>query len=151
MFCHTRWTVRGDSITIIIENYNVLKQLWEECLGEKLDPDIKGILIGVQTQMSKFNLLFGMHLSERILKITDNLSRTLQAESMSASEAQFIAKQTVETLTKMRSENMFDLFYKHVECLKDRTSTEDPVLPRKRKAPTRFEIGEGDTYHSPTV
>ena len=30
--CPTRWTVRGDSLESIIENYVVLKQLWSECL-----------------------------------------------------------------------------------------------------------------------
>ena len=66
-FCPTRWTVRGESISSIIENYTIL------------------------------NLLFGLHLSERILKDTDNLSKTLQKESLSASEAQLIANHTVKT------------------------------------------------------
>ena len=35
-FCPTRWTVRGEAITSILENYNFLKQLWEESLEEKL-------------------------------------------------------------------------------------------------------------------
>ena len=30
--CPTRWTVRGDAVESIIENYVVLKQLWSECL-----------------------------------------------------------------------------------------------------------------------
>ena len=91
-FCRTRWTVRGASISSIIENYSVLKRVWDECLGLKLDPEVKGRIIGVKTQMSMFNLLYGLHLCERILKITDNLSKTLQTESLSASEAQVIAR-----------------------------------------------------------
>ena len=31
-FCPTRWTVQGNSIGSILENYQVLKQLWEEYL-----------------------------------------------------------------------------------------------------------------------
>ena len=73
--CPTRWTVRGNSIGSILENYEVLKQLWEECLETRLDPDVKGRIIGVQTQMSRYNLLFGLKLCERIL---NNLSKTLQ-------------------------------------------------------------------------
>ena len=45
-FCPTRWTVRGDAIASIIENYQVLKQLWGESLDTKLEPDIKGRIIG---------------------------------------------------------------------------------------------------------
>ncbi len=57
--CPTRWTVRGDSISSIIENYTILKLLWDECLKKKLEPDIKGRIIGVKslkTQMAKYNL-----------------------------------------------------------------------------------------------
>lgn len=39
-FCPTRWTVWGNSIGSILQNYQVLKQLWEEYLETK--PDIKG-------------------------------------------------------------------------------------------------------------
>ena len=35
-------------------------------------------MLGVRAQMSHYNLLFGLKLCERTLKITDNLSRTLQ-------------------------------------------------------------------------
>ena len=36
--------------------------------------------------MSKFNFLFGLLLGERILKHTDNLSKTLQDPTLTASE-----------------------------------------------------------------
>ena len=84
-FCPTRWTVRGNSVGSILENYTILSQLWEECLEGKLDPDIKGRIIGVKTLMVKFNIWFGLKLSERILKITDNLSMTLQKQTLSFS------------------------------------------------------------------
>ena len=44
----TKWTVRGDAVKHIIENYVALKQLWSECLTNQLDPDVKGKIIGVQ-------------------------------------------------------------------------------------------------------
>ena len=53
-FCPTRWTVCGGAIKIIFENYDVLYQLWEECLEERLQPDVKGRIIGVQTCMSHY-------------------------------------------------------------------------------------------------
>ena len=74
-FCPTRWTVRGESICSILENYNVLKELWESCLLLSLQPDVKGRIIGIQAQMSNFKLSFGLKLCERIFLITDNLSR----------------------------------------------------------------------------
>ena len=66
-FCATRWTVRGESIASILDNCSALTQLWEECLEERLEPDVKGRIIGVQTQMKQYSLLFGLKLCERIL------------------------------------------------------------------------------------
>ena len=150
-FCSTRWTVRGESISSILENYNVLKQLWGECLEKRNDADIKGRIIGVNTQMTKYKLLFGLCLCERILKITDHLSKTIQHENMSASEAQVIAKQTIRTLEKMRADEQFTLFFEYVNKVRENTHTDEPTLPRKRKMPSRFEEGQDDVYHSPTV
>ena len=48
--------------------------------------------------MLKFTILFGLKLCERILKITDNLSMTLQKQSLSAAQAYDIAQLTNKTL-----------------------------------------------------
>ena len=101
-----------------------MKQLWNECLEQKNDeqkndPDIKGRIIYVNMQMLKYKLLLGLCLCERILKITDNLSKTIQHKSMSASEAQVIAKQ--------------------VDHVCENTHTDEPSLPRKIKMPKQFE------------
>ena len=110
-FCPTRWTVRGDAIASIIENYKILKQLWDESLETKLDPDIKGRIIGVKAQMSQYWLVFGLQLCKRILLITDNLSKTLQKQSLSVAEGQEVVKFTLQTLKDMRSVDSFDLFF----------------------------------------
>ena len=150
-FCSTRWTVRGDSIESILSNYDNLKQLWEECLETNLQPDVKGRVIGVQSQMVQFDLLFGLKLCQRILKITDNLSKTLQKSSLSAAEAQHVAALTVTTIRKMRSDEDFDLFFQLLLSMQKSKGTNPPKLPRKRKAPRRFSEGTGEAYHSPTV
>ncbi len=99
----------------------------------------------------KCKLLFGLKLCERILKITDNLSKTLQHQSLSAAQAQDIAELTIKTLRGMRTDEAFELFFDLVEHLRNHTNTEEPSLPRKRKAPKRLEVGSGDHYHSPTI
>ena len=152
-FCHTRWTVRGDAIESILVNYSILNVLWEECLQSqtRLDPDVKARIIGVQSQMSTFNLFFGLKLCERILKITDNLSRTLQKTSLSAADAQHIASLTVTTLHKMRMDVAFQAFFDLVELLRTSTGVEQPSLPRKRKVPRRIDDGNGGASFSETV
>jgi len=149
--CPTRWTVQGDAIESIIEHYDTLKQLWDECLETRLDPDVKGRIIGVQTQMTTFNLLFGLQLSMKILKITDNLSRTMQKQSMSAAEGQSVAELIVKTLKSMCTDDNFKAFFDLVNCFREHTNSDPPRLPRKRKAPSRFEIGTGEGSHSANV
>ena len=127
--CPTRWTVRGDAIESINDT---LSQLWDECLETRLDPDIKGRIIGVQTQITTFDLLFGLQLSMKILKITDNLSRTLQKQSMSAAEGQSVAELTVKTLKSMRTDENFSAFFALCNCFREHTNTNLPVLPRKK-------------------
>jgi len=127
-----------------------LKQLWDVCL-KTLDPEVKGQIIGVKVQMCKYNLFFGLKLCEWILLITDNLSMTLQKESMSASEVQEISKLTDDTLKGMRNDDAFKLFFQLVESLCEKNDTEEATLPRKRKALRCFEVGEGEGYHSSTV
>ena len=125
------------------------KEIMDECLQLKLQPDVEGRIIGVK--MLHYKLIFGLHLCERILKITDNLSKTLQTEKLTDLQAQQIAKYTIQTLQGMRTDDAFNLFYEHVDGLRQHTDTEEPVLPRKRRAPSRYEIGEGEVYCSPTA
>ena len=111
-----------------------------------MEPDVKGRIIGVQVQ---YNLLFWLKLCERILYITDNLSKTLQKQSLSAAEAQDLADLTNETPKSLRTDEAFDLFYQLVECLS--VVADGPTLPRRRKASKCYEIDGGEGYHSPTM
>ena len=139
--------MRGNAVGSILENYIVLSQLWEECLEGKLDPDIKGRIIGVKTLMLKFTIWFGLKLCERIQKITDNLSVTLQKQSLSAAQGYEIAQLTIKTLQHMRTSESFKNFFETLKILHSGFNVEAPVLPRKWRAPKRIEIGEGECYH----
>ena len=87
----------------------------------------------------------------KIFKITDNLSRTLQAKSLSAAESYHLAEMTVTTLEGMRTEEAFELFFDRLEILRQELSVEEPSLPRRKKPTRRFEYGDGKAYHSDTV
>ena len=148
---HTRWTVRGDAIESIIDSYNTLHQLWDECLEAKLVPDIKARIIGVKTQMSQYFILFGLCLCKTVLKITDNLRRTLQNHSLSAAEDQSFAELTVKTLKGMRNDEGFTQFFSLVMQLTKESNTDEPVLPCKRRAPREFGIVTGESFHNTTI
>ena len=109
--CATRWTVRASCFNKIYERYDSLQSLWQVCLREKLESEVRGRIIRCQSQMESFSFFFGLLLSHRLYSLTDNLSKTLQKERMSALIVQRLAKLTVETLEGMRTNESFDLFF----------------------------------------
>ena len=127
-FCPTRWTVRGDSLEAIIENFLELMELWDWSLQNVKDPEMKGRIIGARSNMRNFNFLFGSLLGKIILKQTDNLSKTLQNPDLSAAEGQEIAEDVVMTLEKDRNENSFNLFWDRVEQRRKQLSVSPPKL-----------------------
>ena len=149
VLCPTRWTVCASSLQSILDNYEVLLSVWDECKDSKLDSEIRTRIIGVETQMLTFEFLFGVSLGAAILSHSDNLSKTLQHVSLSAAKGQHIAKLTLQVLNSIRQADKFDLFYQNVLLDQQRYKVNPPTLPQKRHAPRRFEIGSSDgDYHS---
>ena len=145
-FCPTRWTVRGETLKSITNNHQELLDLWEWSLSVLKDTEMKARIIGVNSVMKKFSFFFGCCLGECLIRQTDNLSKTLQDPRLSAAEGQAIAANVIETLRKDRNDARFTMFWQTLMKRKDDfPEIEDPVLPRKRKAPQRFE--EGSTGH----
>ena len=92
--CPTRWTVKADSLHSVIVNYSVL----QASLDTFTEMAAQGkCLLGIASQLDKFDFLFGVFLGEKVLRLAGNSA---------ASEV----------------------------------GIEEPVLPRRRKAPSRFEI-----------
>ena len=79
----------------------MLQGLWERVLGEKLTPEVRARVVGVQAQMEKFQFYFGVALGELIFRHADSLSKTLQSSKISAAEGQRVAELTVETLERL--------------------------------------------------
>ena len=140
--CRTRWTVRGGSLQRVIDNWNVLQELWTECLETKLEPDIKGRIIGVKNQMGTFDYFYCVNLGGVLLKHSDNLSRAIQTSYMSAEGYQLVAALTTKTLTKLRTEEAFSLFWERCKKATTELKINEPVLPRKRQCPIRYFLGE---------
>ena len=90
--CPTRWTVRAASLESIRVNYQTLEATWEEALTVVRESEVKARINGVAAVMNSFKFLFGLMLAERILKHTDNLSRTIQASSMPAVKARSLSR-----------------------------------------------------------
>ena len=149
----TRWTVRAACFEKIFKRYAALQNLWDVCLSEKLESEVRSRIIGCQAQMESFSFFFGLHLSHRLYSLTDNLSKTLQKEQMSALQGKKDADLTVQTLEGMRNEEHFKLFYDTVKKKAENLDVEEPTLPRKRRRPnyTRLHIIDGHEQTSRTT
>ena len=109
MLCPTRWTVKADSLQSVLDNYEVLQDLWEESYSEVRDTDIRGRIKGVDAQMKTFDYLFGVMLGQSILQHTDNLSKGLQHVTDAASEGQSMAQLTLDTLARLRNDEPYSI------------------------------------------
>ena len=87
-------------------------------------------------------------LAEKILKHTDNLSKTLQATSMTAIEAYDLALLCNKVLSRIRTSECFTLFWSLVKQTQTSLGVNEPSLPRRRKRPIRFETGTAE-HHFP--
>ena len=128
VLCPTRWTVRAQALQSIIANYKVLQILWEESLDFVKDTEMRSRTQGISARMTSFDFFFGVSLGELLLKHSDNLSKTLQASSMSAAEGQKIADMTVHTLQSIRSDENFLLFWRRIKEKASNLEVDDPVL-----------------------
>ena len=146
LLCPTRWTVRAGSLQSVIDNYEILLLVWREALEGSLDGEMCACIIGVEAQMTRFDFLFGICLGSLLLHHSDNLSSTLQHKTMSAAEGQQVANLTVKVLEGMLSDEQFAAFYHTVVQKQTLVGVTAPSLPRKRCAPSRFEVGSSSTH-----
>ena len=151
VLCPTRWAVRADTLSSIISNYEALQNTWEEVLAVTKYTKAKARIQGVSAQMDMFQYLYGIMVSEMILRHADNLSRTLERKYFSAEEGQQVAQMTVDTITSLRNEDAFDLMWEKVSRKARSLNVSDPQLHRKRKMPRRLSEGscKGDFHETP--
>ena len=77
-----RRTVRAVCFKRILDNYNVLWNVWKHSpQNEQMKPELNSCIIGSKTQMESFHLFFGLNLGHRSFSHTDNLSKTLQVKN----------------------------------------------------------------------
>lgn len=67
VLCPTRWTVRAEALRSILENYQVLLELWIESVHIVKDTEMKARIHGVELQMKSFNYFYGVIFGDLIL------------------------------------------------------------------------------------
>ena len=151
VLCPTRWTVRAEALQSILENYQVLHELWMESADTVKDTEMKACIFGVESQMKRSDYFYGVTLRDLILRHSDKLSRTLQKTDISSAEGQEVAELTVQMLKSLGSNSIFNFFWKTVTKVADTLDIGAPHLPCCRKAPRRFELGHEDCHFPATL
>ena len=98
VLCPTRWTVRAESMKSILDNWVALQQVWDESLDGNLEPEIKGRIFCVKSQMTTFDCFYGVTILQLVLRDSDNLSKTLQKSSLTSCQRKEIADLTLQTI-----------------------------------------------------
>ena len=125
--------------------------MWEESKASSIDSEIRARISGVETQMESFDFLFELLLASLLLRYSDNLSKSLQHEFLSAVEGQHIAKLTLDVLKSLCNDEQFTLFYEKAIVYQNRLGVNSPALSHKRRAPQHLEIGTSEGYHPASV
>lgn len=151
VLCPTRWTVRAEAFTSISENYTALQSTWYAAKQATKDTEMKARITGVAAQMEKFEFFFGIEVGRKCLSMADNLSRALQSATISACEGQGVVLKTIQALQSIRSDENFSLFWKYLETRSSVLDISEPQLPRRKRAPRRYEIGNAEPEYPATA
>ena len=103
VLCPTRWTLRAAQS--VLDNYEVLLGVWEESNKSQIDSEMKARIIGIQTKMLTSNFFFGISLEILILQHSDNLSKSLQHDTITAAEGQQLAKLSIDVRKSILKED----------------------------------------------
>ena len=87
---------------------NLLENIKDLPLMKLWDLEVKARIIGVQNQMCKFQFFYGLNVSQWLFAISDNLSKTLQKESMSALKGLCVIENRESLIRELSKELFFN-------------------------------------------
>ena len=131
VLCLTRWTVHVASLQSVLDNYEVLLSVWKKSKNSQIDSEMKARIIGIETQMLTFNFLFGISLGTLILQHRDNLSKSLQHDTITVAEGQQLAKLTIDVLKSICKEDKFKSFYLRILLHQSEFDIDAPTFSQK--------------------
>ena len=135
----------------ISENWVALQSTWEAARQATKDTEMTARIIGVASQMERFDYFFGIEMGQKCLNMFDNLSRSLERATISACEGQEIVKNTVQSLQSIQSSDHFDLFWKYLERRCSEFDISPPQLPCRKRPARRLGSGGAVPEYPSTV
>lgn len=137
--CPTRWTVRTRAIKSVLDNYEALKQVFEE-VNQTCADDYGRRAGGILSQMELFSTYFGLELCYLIFSKTESVSSKLQAKDVTILQGLEYAEFGRESLQTQRTDESFHHFYERVKQSATKFTSE-PCLPRRRRVPRSLDDG----------
>ena len=101
--------------------------LWKESLDEKPDAQTKARINGCKKQLESFSFYFGLNLGRKLYAHTDNLSKTVQKEKMSAISSKELADLTIKTMQGMRNDDILQFLEGNPRCSGESRSCSCPL------------------------
>ena len=136
--CPTRWTVRHSAIDSVLKNYQALISALQ--IIQQGHDEYSAKARGLLMQMESFDIFFSLKLSYLVFAAAEQFSINLQAKNTTVGEGIKGAHLLQSHLSSLRSEEKFTTFYSDVIKLSEGL-TDEPRLPRYRKAPRRLDDG----------
>ena len=96
---------------------------------------------GIVTALEKCDTLFGLQLGHLLFGCAENTSKVLQAKDLLIQEAMSAVNVTRAFYQRQRQDDAFNVFYDSVLKGAKELEIGEPVLPRYRKAPQRYDDG----------
>ena len=140
ILCPTRWTARTAAIDAILKDYGVLLEVLEE-IHETTTDEYGTKEFGLLQLLEKFNILFGLKLSYLLFSAAEQVSLALQKNNIAIQDALSAVDAAKAHFNRIRSDKEFSQFYEKTLTFAEEKGIEQPVLPRNRRRPQRYDNG----------
>ena len=100
VLCPTRQTVKAEALKNIVDNFEVLQNLWEESLEYVKESEMRARIGGVSDRMMKFDFFFGVMLGQTVKDILKYLRNISSAQRALLFEICVIAKLILDACYK---------------------------------------------------
>lgn len=140
-FCPTRWCIRVKSMKTLESNYDALLKLLEEISRERSEAG--GKASGFLANMQTFKFLFLLNSLILIFDQIEIVNSVLQSKTLIYNDVKLMIENLFKSLMSQRNK-FHDLWTESVDKAK-KLNIEEPILPRSRKMPKRYDEGS-DPY-----
>lgn len=139
--CPTRWSVRVNSLKRFEKEYKRVQRTLEAINEEKgaISDERKSAIRGWMARLRKFETLFFLNVSIEVFSPCEELARALQNSSITASGAKHSALLVIRKLEELRTVTNFNRIYEHTNETAEELELDNPMEPRQKKVPQRFE------------